>query len=171
MSCCSNCERGERCCDAGPGADSSALLAPPVIEPGPEPVSVIDAAPDLPPESEPSSSGRLGCGNLRALATRLALSHAVPTASEPVELDACTSGALDLVLFALSSITSIEVVLEGGLDRENYRRISSTVLSSEGFARVRFRGMSWRFLRLYYVATGSSGGVGLLAATLSGSKN
>lgn len=92
-------------------------------------------------------------------------------ASEPVELENCRAGSVDVVLFKLAQITSVEVFVEATTDGENYRRICATVLKSEGAVRVRFLNCCWRFLRLYYVATGSQGGVGILAATLSGSEN
>lgn len=113
----------------------------------------------------------LGCGSAVSVNRRLALTPDESTVSGVLELRACPGGSVDLVVFLLSSITRIEVILEGAIIPENWSRISSTVFTSEGSARFRFRNQSWRFLRLYYTASGSPGGVGVLAATVNGSRN
>lgn len=161
MGCCKSCDEGRTCEGDRPAPSPDA-----------QGCGCSSAHADFEPSLSPDLPhfARLGAGSLRPVATRLVLAHAVATASEPVELE-CTTGSVDLVIFKLAQITSVEVFVEAATDGQNYRRICATVLKSEGAARVRFRNTLWKFLRLYYVATGSQGGVGLLAATLSGSRN
>jgi len=105
------------------------------------------------------------------LNTRLALSQGETTVSGLVRLDDCQAGSVDLVVFLLNSLSAIEAILEGSLDSENFSRISSTVFSSEGFARFRFSKVQYRYLRLYYLASGSPGGIAVVATTVNGSRN
>lgn len=113
----------------------------------------------------------LGCGSAVSVNRRLSVAPDESTVSGVLELRACSGGSVDLVVFLLNALTRIEVVLEGSIVPENWSRISSTIFTSEGSARFRFRNQSWRFLRLYYTASGSPGGVGVLAATVNGSRN
>jgi hypothetical protein len=78
---------------------------------------------------------------------------------------------VDLVVIVLNSLTSVEAVLQGGFDAENWAPISSTVFTSVGYARFRFAGVAYRYLRIFYTASGSAGGVGVVATTLNGSRN
>jgi len=113
----------------------------------------------------------LRSGVPKPLSTRLAVGSSQSTALEAVELGECTAGSVDVVLFAFSSLTSVEVILEAGIDGENFVPVSSTVLTGAGFARFRFRRIAMPLLRLYISAAGSAGGVGILATTVNGSKN
>jgi hypothetical protein len=125
----------------------------------------------MPPqgEEEPSPFGRMRSGAPIPVNTRLKIGQNETTASEPLTVGECTQGSVDLVLFILSSITSVEAILQGGSDGENWSPISSTVLTTAGFARFRFDRVAFRFVRLFYTASGSAGGVSVLATTISGS--
>lgn len=103
--------------------------------------------------------------------TRLALAQAEATASEALELGRCTAGIVDVVVFAFSSLSAIQLDLEMGSDRENWSRVSSTLLTRLGFVRFRFRGVAARYLRLYYRASGNAGGIGVLTTTVNGTEN
>ena len=172
--CCDSCSKGQGC----EGETSS--LPPGVIVPGPEPGPVIEA-PGEPMESWSLPTGaddeaaarfaRLRCGSPREVARRLAMPQGTSTALEPLDVGECTRGSVDLVIIAFESMTSIEVILEEGLDAQNYSRVSSTVFKAAGFARFRFARIASKFIRLYFVATGSAGGVGVMAATVNGSRN
>lgn len=100
--------------------------------------------------------------------TRLKLGSDEVTASEPVELGGCAAGSVDMVVIVLSALTRIEAIVEAGTDQVNFFRISSTVFSGEGFARFRFRVPAYRFVRVYYTASGSPGGIGVVATTING---
>lgn len=122
-------------------------------------------------ESVPLITRSLRRGQPLALNTRLALGSGETTASEALHLVGCQAGSVDVVVIVFSSITSVEAILEIGVDGENFVRYSSTVLTSEGAVRFRFDNLRARFLRLYYVATGGARGVGVLATTINGSRN
>ena len=123
-------------------------------------------------DSDSSWQGRrLRAGAPVAVNTRLRLAHAESNASDALALGECNAGSVDLVLFLLSSLTSVEAILEGTIDGENFSRISSTVFSATGYARFRFRNVAYRLVRIYYTATGSAGGVGFVATTINGSRN
>lgn len=130
-----------------------------------------DAIPILAPANEPTwgiCARQLRGGVPLAVMTRLGLGQAEVTASEPVEVGECTAGSVDLVVFAFSALSFIEVSLQVGSDRENWSRFSTTVVTRAGFARLKFRGLGARFLRLYYRAEGQLGGVGILTTTIAG---
>lgn len=174
MGCCKSCEEGRAC----EGEKPSSCGAPPdLIIPGPDP------APPGPIEAEPGSEDRttdeshpliplaLRPARPLSLNDRLKLGNGEATASSALHLAGVSSGSVDLVVFVASSISSVEAILEGGVDGENFSRVASMVLSSTGFARFRFRGIRYRFLRMTYSASGSPGGVAVLATTLNGSRN
>lgn len=157
MSCCASCET-RRTCDEP--RDESALLA---------------TLPPAPPAEPGESDGELPalelrCGRPVALNGRLAVSHQAPTASEALLLGRCVAGSVDIVVIKLSNITQVEAILQGGLDRKNWKPISSTVLTSEGYGRFRFRGQSYRFLRVWFSASGSAGGAVILSTTVNPAK-
>jgi hypothetical protein len=102
--------------------------------------------------------------------TRLVLSGEETTASDAIELGAaCNAGSVDVAVFVFNSLTSVEIVLQAGSDRENWRQFSSTLFTGAGFGRFRFRGVATRYIRLFFRGTGSTGGIGLLATTVHGS--
>lgn len=105
------------------------------------------------------------------LLTRLTLTDSQVTASEAIELGKCTAGVVDVVVFAFTALASIQVDLEMGSDRENWSCFSSALFTRIGFARFRFRGIPARYLRLYFRASGSPGGIAILTTTLSGAAN
>lgn len=174
MGCCKSCDDGHACegeepCGAPPPPD--------LIIPGPDPeppglISSTDAnAEGTSDESHPLIPRGLRAGTPVSLNDRLKLGDGAVTVSEALHVEGVNAGSVDLVVFVLSSISSIEAILEAGIDGENFSRVASTVLSSAGAARLRFRGVRYRFLRVYYTATGSPGGVAVLATTMNGSRN
>ncbi|MEK7468812.1 MAG: hypothetical protein AAB074_15660 [Planctomycetota bacterium] len=172
--CCGGCDEGASCAGKQPAA---VLLPPDLIIPGPDPdrtgVLELEEVPDetTSDESVPLITKSLGPTRPVALNTRLVLTDGGTTVSEALHVRGCNSGSVDLVVFLLNSISTIDAVLEGGIDGENYRRISSTRFSAAGFARFRFRRVGYRFLRVYYSASGSAGGVAVLTTTINGSSN
>jgi hypothetical protein len=173
-SCCQSCADGGECSGKSP----KACVSPPdllTLGPDPDPLGVIETETEMPvADDEEASSwpGRsLRPGAPVAVNTRLKLAHAESNASDALALGKCTGGSVDLVLFALNSLTSVEAILEGTIDGENFSRISSTVFSATGSARFRFRNLSYRLVRIYYTASGSPGGVGIVATTINGSRN
>lgn len=111
------------------------------------------------------------CGSSVPIVTRLALAHSQVTASEALDVGKCTAGIVEVVLFAFHSLSSIQVDLEMGNDRENWSRVSSSWFTRLGFTRFRFRGIPSKYIRLYYRATGDPGGIGILMTTINGSVN
>lgn len=101
--------------------------------------------------------------------SRLALSEAQVTASEALELGKCNAGSVDVVVFAFDSLSSIEIDLEMGNDRENWSHVLAAVFRRGGFGRLRFRGVASRYIRLHYRAAGNPGGIGILTTTVNGS--
>lgn len=172
-SCCNSCESGHSC--EGEKTPTPCLPADLII-PGPEPdpnallpMEFEDATTG---EDDPSWEGRvLRPGSPLPVNTRLKLGHAETAASDALSLGRCTSGSVDLVIFVLNSLTTVEVILEGTIDGENFSRISSTVFNAEGYARFRFRNVTYRLVRLYFIAAGFPGGVGIVASTINGSTN
>lgn len=173
MGCCTACDEGHGCS----GEKSPAALPSDLIIPGPEPdmtalISMQDEAEtDEQDLSAPWSGRALRAGAPVPVNTRLKLANAETNASDALSLAGCSSGSVDLVLFVLSQLTSVEAILEGTVDGENFTRISSTIFSAEGFARFRFRNAAFRLIRIYYTATGSPGGIGVVATTIYGSRN
>jgi hypothetical protein len=173
-SCCQSCADGGECSGKSPKTSS----APPdliTLGPDPEPPGVIEPDGGTPVAGDDDAAswpGRhLRPGAAVAVNTRLMLADAETTASDALALGKCTGGSVDLVLFAVSSLTTVEAILEGTIDGENFSRISSTVFSTTGSARFRFRNRSYRLVRIYYTASGSPGGVGIVATTINGSRN
>jgi hypothetical protein len=171
--CCQSCEVGQSC--EGEKAPVSAL-PPDLIIPGPEPdpnaLLPLEFEAEPAGEDDASWAGRvLRPGAPMPVNTRLKLGHAETTVSDAMALGRCTSGSVDLVIFILNSLTTVEAILEGTIDGENFSRISSTVFSAAGYARFRFRNVTYRLIRLYYTATGSPGGIGIVASTINGSTN
>jgi hypothetical protein len=168
--CCSGCEKGNGCSVEKPS------LPPDLIIPGPEPstdgvLAMTSSLSEGHDEDSSWSGRRLRAGVPVPVNTRLKLAHAESNASDALALGECNAGSVDLVLFVLNSLTSVEAVLEGTIDGENFSRISSTVFSAAGYARFRFRNVAFRLVRLYYTATGSAGGIGFVATTINGSRN
>lgn len=106
-----------------------------------------------------------------AVMTRLALGQSEVTASRALELATCTAGRVDVVVFAFSALSSIEIDLEIGNDGENWSTFSSSILTQSGFARYRFRGVAARYLRFRYRAAGDPGGIGILTTTVNASES
>lgn len=126
------------------------------------------------PESPGEDGGpfpRLRSGKPVAINSRLKVGQSESTASEPLAVGDCVQGSVDLVVIVLTSLTSVEAILQGGFDAENWVPISSTVFTSVGYVRFRFERVAYRYLRLYYTAAGSVGGVGVVATTLNGTRN
>lgn len=105
------------------------------------------------------------------VATRLVVVPAHVTASEALEVGKCTAGVVDVVVFAFDSLASVQLGLEMGSDRENWSGVSSTLFTRIGFARFRFRGIPARYLRLYFQAFGSPGGMAILTTSVTGGAN
>lgn len=167
MSCCKSCEEGKGC------SGETATVPAGVIVPRELDVqTVIESPPRHEHEEEgPTSLPRLRSGKSIPVNDRLQVAHQESTASEPLAVGNCPRGSVDLVIFVMNSLTQVEAILQGGFDGENWLPISSTVFTAVGFARFRFERVAYRYLRLYYTATGSAGGVGVVATTLSGSEN
>lgn len=119
----------------------------------------------------PVPAGALRSGAPVPVMTRLALVQGTVTASEALELGECTAGNLDIVVFAFDSLTSIEIELEVGSDRENWSQAMAVVFTRGGFARFKFRGIPTRYLRVHYRAVGASGGLGILTTTVNGAES
>lgn len=174
MGCCRSCDEGKEC----EGGKTSAFGTPPdLIIPGPDPAppGLIEGDPDseagTTDESHPLIPLALRPARPLSLNDRLKLGDGEATASSALHLAGVSSGSVDLIVFVASSISSVEAILEGGVDGENFSRIASMVVSATGFARFRFRSVRYRFLRMSYSASGSPGGVAVLATTLNGSRN
>ncbi|MCC6740086.1 MAG: hypothetical protein IT452_13650 [Planctomycetia bacterium] len=174
MGCCKSCDEG-KACEGGKAA--ACATRPDLIIPGPDPAppGLIEGDPEnsggTTDESHPLIPLALRPARPLPLNDRLKLGNGEATASSALHLEGVSSGSVDLVVFVASSISSVEAILEGGVDGENFSRVASMVLSSTGFARFRFRGIRFRFLRMTYSASGSPGGVAVLATTLNGSRN
>lgn len=158
MSCCERCETGHAC-------ESGRF-------PQQEQVHLSPEVPDLQVDDDAGLRAPLSltCGRPVAVNALLAVSHQQPNVSEALLLGACVAGSVDVIVTKLNNITSVEATLEGGLDRRNWKPISSTILTSEGYGRFRFRGQSYRFIRIWYSASGSPGGVVILSTTVNPSK-
>lgn len=172
-SCCGSCETGHGCEGA---KASSPSLPPDLIIPGPDPdpnaLLPMEFEAETAGEDDPSWPGRvLRPGVPLPVNTRLKLGQAETAASNAVGLGRCTSGSVDLVIFVLNSLTTVEAILEGTIDGENFSRISSTIFRAAGYARFRFRNVTYRLVRLTYIATGSAGGIGIVASTINGTTN
>lgn len=168
MSCCNSCEtKGGDCADK-----VSAVPAGVIVPREPDFKEVIEVPPTLEGSEEVAGPfARLRSGKCVPVNNRLKLGEGETTASEPLTVGECTRGSVDVVLFVLNSLTSVEAILEGGVDGDNWVRISSTVFTTAGFARFRFERVAFRLLRLYYTTTGSPGGVGVVATTVNGSRS
>lgn len=170
MGCCKSCDEGKEC--EGGKAPCGEVPAGVIIprELDLQPVIEAPAEPER-PEEEGGPFARLRSGKAIPVNTRLKLGQSESTASEPLAVGNCPQGSVDLVIFVMSSLTSVEAILQGGFDAENWVPISSTVFTSVGYARFRFERVAYRYLRLFYTASGSAGGVGVVATTLNGSRN
>lgn len=174
MGCCRSCDEGREC---EGGKPPSCGARPDLIIPGPDPAPPELIEGDLESEGETTDESHpliplvLRPARPLSLNDRLKLENGEATASSALHLAGVASGSVDLVVFVASSIASVEAILEGGVDGENFSRIASMVVSSTGFARFRFRAVRYRFLRMSYSASGSPGGVAVLATTLNGSRN
>lgn len=104
-----------------------------------------------------------------AVATRLALVQGTVTASEPLEVGDCSAGDVDIVVFAFSLISTIQIDVEIGNDGENWSTAFSTLFKRAGFARFKYRGIGSRFLRLRYGSAGDPAGIAILTTTVCGS--
>ena len=149
-------------CPSGPGSATQEEVPLPVLPRSNEVPGVLGGG--------VLAAGRLARGVPVPLMTRLALVQGTVTASEALEVGECTAGNVDIVVFAFSSLSSIEVELEIGNDRENWSSAWVTVFTQGGYGRFRFRGVAARFIRLYYRATGSPGGIGILTTTVHGTR-
>lgn len=126
----------------------------------------------VPPSREPSGlvpPAAIRAGAPVSVMTRLALGPSQTTASEALVVGDCTAGSVDIVLFAFESLTSIQIDVEMGNDSDNWSPVCTTILRRAGSVRFRYRGVGGRYIRLYYRASGSPGGIGLLTTTVCGS--
>jgi hypothetical protein len=170
VGCCNSCDEGHEC--EGGKAPCGEVPAGVIIPRELDLQPVIEAPAATKREMEDSGPfAQLRSGKAIPVNSRLKIGQSEATASEPLSVGSCPQGSVDLVVFVLNSLTSIEAVLQGGFDAENWVPISSTVFTSTGYARFRFERVAFRYLRLYYTAAGSAGGVGVVATTLNGSRN
>lgn len=178
-SCCSKCAEGqEPCCEANPSEPAALAAAT-----APVPCFVLRGS-DPAPRGTISTSEmelltaeyltgtlrpeRVRPGVPKPLTTRLAIRNAETTASLALDLGECTGGSVDVVVFAMSQLDRIEASLEVGTDLQNYNRVSTTLLTQAGATRIRFRNLVFRMLRIYFTASGSQSGIGVIATTVYG---
>ncbi|KAF0243296.1 MAG: hypothetical protein FD180_3481 [Planctomycetota bacterium] len=166
--CCHSCDDGKAC----EGEVSPCGSVPPgVIIPREIEVRPVIEDPQESGESQEDMFpfARLRPGKSIPVNTHLMIEEPSTTASEPLGLGNCHSGSVDVVVFGLTSQTTLEITLEMGFDAENYSPVSCTYFDSTGFARFRFSKIACPLLRFYYRAIGNANSRGLIATTISGS--
>ena len=141
MSCCKSCEIGDAC--VGPatrpgGADIAVELEAPV----------------------PSFER----GTVK-VAEKLGLASQEISASRPVSIEGSNAVRVD-VLVVILTLSSVSIRVQVSNDAVGWSDAAQFRKSTSGYATTKVRGVGFRFVRLYYEASNTIGGEGVLAASL-----
>lgn len=138
MSCCDSCAKGHGC-------ESPAL---PELE-------LQQTEPPVPKLQRGTSS----------LAERLGLSQAEVTASEAVSIEGSNAVRVDVIVVNLT-LSSVSIRVQVSNDAVSWSDAAQFSRKVIGYATTKVRGIGFRFVRLYYEASNTAGGEGVLAASL-----
>jgi hypothetical protein len=186
MGCCNSCDEGHGCeSKSSPDAHAPTKAAACCSSCGDEPHSQCQGETSRPSDpgfvgnsadgtepKEQSAYESLRAGSSIQVATGLLMDANSANASQPLVLKNCNGGRIDVVVYGMTSQTTLEIRVEMGFTGENWSPVVSAYFQGTGSGQFSFRGVACPLVRFYYVTYGNANSKGLIAATVSGfSKN
>jgi hypothetical protein len=148
MGCCQACDVGEKCAGA-------ATLPSVHEEAGESPILANELEAPEPP---------LVAGTVN-VAEKLGLASQEVTASKPVSVEGSNAVRVDVLVVNLT-LSSVSIRVQVSNDAVCWSDAAQFRKSSIGYATTKVRGIGFRFVRLFYEASDTFGGGGVLAASL-----
>lgn len=104
------------------------------------------------------------------VADRLGLGSQEVTASRPVSIEGSNAVRVDLFVVNLT-LSSVAIRVQVSNDAVSWSDAAQFQRNSIGYATTKVRGIGFRFVRLFYEASNTASGEGVLAASLHHWKN
>ncbi len=145
MSCCRSCDEGKSCEGSAEPAGATA------------PASQIEADLQVP-------TPVLIPGTVQ-VAERLGLAESEVTASKAVSIEGSNAVRVDVLVVNLT-LSAVTFRIQVSNDSVCWSDAALFKRSTSGYATAKVRGIGFRFVRLYYEASNTAGGEGVLAASL-----
>jgi hypothetical protein len=99
------------------------------------------------------------------VAEKLGLAAQEVTASRPVRIEGSNAVRVDVLVVNLT-LSSVSIRVQVSNDAVGWSDAAQFRKSTSGYATTKVRGVGFRFVRLYYEASNTFGGEGVLAASL-----
>lgn len=153
MSCCKSC-------DEGPACGGASILPSSLVES----IAVAQIADDLEAPVPPFLAGTV------KVAEKLGLGSQEITASRPVSVEGSNAVRVEVLVVNLT-LSSVAIRVQVSNDAVCWSDAAQFSKNSIGYATTKVRGIGFRFVRLFYEASNTFGGKGVLAASLHHWKN
>ncbi len=151
MSCCGGGERNEGCDGLSKTAGASAMAD--------EASSLLSVAEDLEAPVPPFVPGTVN------VAERLGLASLEITASKAVSIEGSNAVRVDVMVVNMT-LGHVAIRVQVSNDAVCWSDAAQFRKRTSGYATTKVRGIGFRFVRLFYEASNTAGGQGVLAASL-----